>query len=344
MTYLPDTDVAAVCLGLATLLHSGMDLSYGASMLPEPRGKAAAEAVKALKAGCADGLPLSEALPANAFPPYMAGLVRMGEETGRLEQALYALSDYYYKKDARARRIRSALSYPLVLAALMLAVAGILLVKVLPVFDRVYASLGGSMTGAAGTLLSFGQALGSALPVLLAVLAVLLAACVATALVPSLRTAFLSAVKRAMGDKGPFRAANDARFAQAMAMGLASGMPLDEAVKLSSGLNAGVPAAEARYARCQALVESGEAVTDALSASGALPADACALLSLGQSSGTVDSLMASISDRLSAEADEAVDKISARVEPALVLASTLIAGAILVSVMLPLMDVMAAMR
>jgi len=100
---------------------------------------------------------------------------------------------------------------------------------------------------------------------------------------------------------------------------------------------------QARYETCLDMIEAGEPVTDALSKSEALPADACALLQLGQSSGTVDSLMASIAARLSDEADEAIERVSSKVEPALVIASTLIAGAILIAVMLPLMDIMAAM-
>lgn len=343
MKPLPDTDLANIALSLATLLRSGMDLSYGSSMLPKFNGRAAG-AVEAMKAKCADGLPLSEAMGPEWFPSYMTGLVRMGEQSGKLEQALYSLSDYYFKKHDRAVRVRSALTYPVILASLMLCVISVLLVKVLPVFDKVYASLGGTMTGAAGAMLAAGQALSRALPAVLAVVAVLAAACIITYAVPGARSAAVSLYYKIFGDRYVSKTANDSRFARAMSMGLASGMPLDEAVRLAAELNKDIPAAKARYDKCVQAIQEGEPVVDALASSQALPEDACELLRLGQASGTLDQLMSTIADRMSKQADDALERVSGAIEPALVILSSLAAGAVLVAVMLPLMDVMAAMQ
>ena len=83
------------------------------------------------------------------FPSYVGGLVEVGERSGRLEQALSALSQYYLHREQLNRQIRSSLTYPAVLLVLMLAVIGVLLVRVLPCHDRVYLS-GGELTGVAG--------------------------------------------------------------------------------------------------------------------------------------------------------------------------------------------------
>ena len=99
------------------------------------------------------GKTLSTALrESGVFPVYVCGLVEVGERTGRTEEALAALSRYYEERVRIGRRVRSALLYPAVMLALMLVVIGVLLVKVLPIFDDVYASLGGRLTVPPGPL------------------------------------------------------------------------------------------------------------------------------------------------------------------------------------------------
>ena len=94
----------------------------------------------------------------------MADLAEVGERSGRMEESLTALADYYDERCRMERRLRSALLYPAVILLLMLVVMVVLLTKVLPVFNDVYASLGGRLTGVAGGLLALGQALDAALP------------------------------------------------------------------------------------------------------------------------------------------------------------------------------------
>jgi type IV pilus assembly protein PilC len=73
-----------------------------------------------------------------------------------------------------------------------------------------------------------------------------------------------------------------------------------------------------------------------------LPAAACRLLALGQRSGTGDAVMEEVARRLTQESELAVEARVSRVEPTLVLVTSLLVGAILLSVMLPLMNIMAA--
>ena len=82
--------------------------------------------------------------------------------------------------------------------------------------------------------------------------------------------------------------------------------------------------------------------TTALGESGMLPPSACRLLTLGMRAGTGDTTMEEISRRLSEEAQEALEHKVAMVEPALVFITSILVGAILLSVMLPLMHIMKA--
>ena len=272
----------------------------------------------------------------------MCGLLEVGEQAGRTEEALGALSRYYEDRARMDRRLRSALLYPAVMLVLMLVVIAVLLVKVLPIFDDVYASLGGRLTGLAGGLLALGRGLDAAMPVLWALLALLAAFLVAFAAVDSFRTKVMALWRGSRGDKGVSRQMNTARLAQALAMGMASGMPLEESVSLAAGLMEDIPAAKGRCLDCRTRLDQGERQGAALRESGVLPAAACRLLELGQRSGAGDSVMEKIARDLAVESEAALEEKVSRVEPALVLVCSVLVGLILLSVMLPLMHIMAA--
>ncbi|MCI8698032.1 MAG: type II secretion system F family protein [Oscillospiraceae bacterium] len=332
-------DIASFCLELSLLLHAGVSTGDALSLLAEEGDRRGM--LKAMAEQVDSGETLSAALrESGAFPTYVCGLVEVGERTGRTEEALSALSRYYEDRVRLARRVRSALLYPAVMLALMLVVIGVLLVKVLPIFDDVYASLGGRLTGVAAGLLTLGQWLEGAMPVLFIALAAVAALVLLFTVVGPLRRGILSLWHRTRGDKGVSRKLNNARLAQALAMGMASGLPVDEAVELSANLMEG--GAKERCERCRKRLEGGESLGDALKKSGLLPARQSRLLELGQRSGAGDASMEKIARDLSEEGEAALDALVGRVEPALVLVCSVLVGLILLSVMLPLMHIMSA--
>lgn len=336
-------DISALCRELALLLHAGAGVGDGLSMLAaeEPRRDR-----RAMLLGLADaldcGMPLSEALAeTRRYPAYVTGLVAVGERTGKLEDALSALAVYYDHRDRTEDRVRRSLTYPLLLLVLMLIVIVVLLTKVLPVFDQVYASLGGSLTGLGGLLLTAGRGLNAAMPLLCALLAALILFAAAFFWWDGFRERLLMRWRKKHGDKGVSRRIGDARFAQALAMGLQSGLPVEEALDLVAEMT-DIPAAAARCRECRDRLSEGAELADALRGAGVLPFTACRLLALGARGGTSDTVMAEIAARLSRDADDALERQTARIEPALVLATSLLVGAILLTVMLPLTHIMAA--
>ena len=279
-------------------------------------------------------MPLSEAMEAaQVFPPLVTGMTRIGENTGRLEESLNALGEYYEERCRTSRQIRNALTYPSLMLLLMLAVIGVLLIQVLPVFDQVYSSLGTRLTGAAAGLLYLGQLLKRLLPVLLAVLLAIAGVAGAYRFIPGVRQRMNGAARRRFGDRGVLRKFNNARFAQGLAMGLGSGLTLEEAVSLARQLLSDVPGAAARGEACASALAEGESLSDALSRGGLLLPTQAQLLNLGLLGGNADQVMADIASKLMEDA-------VSRIEPAMVLVSSLLVGLILLSVMLPLMDIM----
>ena len=334
-------ELSSLTMELSMLLHTGIGVGDALSMLSGEDGYR--DLLDGMARRADEGEPLSQCLrEGGRIPAYVCGLVEVGEETGRTEEALAALSRYYERRARLDRQVRSALLYPAVMLVLMLLVIAVLLVRVLPIFDDVYASLGGRLTGVAGGLLALGRGLDAAMPALWAALALAVVFFGAFAGVESFRGEVLAAWRRWRGDKGVSRRMNNARLAQAMAMGMASGLPLERSMELAASLMEDVPPARARCEDCRARLEGGAALSAAMGESGLLPAGACRLLEIGQRGGTADAAMEKIARDLSEDGEAALEDLVNRVEPALVLVCSILVGLILLSVMLPLMHIMSA--
>ena len=102
-----------------------------------------------------------------------------------------------------------------------------------------------------------------------------------------------------------------------------------------------IPAADA-CKECARQVEDGASLAKALGACQLLPAAQCRLLELGLRSGCGETVMSQIAEQMEADADDALEATLGRVEPTLVLATSVLVGMILLAVMLPLMDIMSA--
>ena len=146
------TETASLCRELALLLHAGVEPGDAVALLREetPEGRAR-QVLSDMAVRVDEGVSLPAAMEAaGAFPAYVTGLVEMGYRSGRMEEALAALAAEQEEQERMDRQLRSALTYPAILLLLMLVVIVVLLAKVLPVFNEVYASLGGRLTGVAG--------------------------------------------------------------------------------------------------------------------------------------------------------------------------------------------------
>ena len=340
---LSKTETAQICQELAVLLHAGVMLGDGLALLAKEEDGKTGELLSELGRLVDEGESLAAALrESGAFPGYVVGLVEVGERVGRTEQALESLARYYEQQAQMERQVKAALTYPSVLLLLMLVVIVVLLTKVLPVFDEVYASLGGKLTGVAGGLLALGQGLDAAMPVLCALLAAIVVLVLVFSVSTSFREKVLTAWRQRCGDRGISRKIHDARFAQALAMGLSSGLPLEEAVELCGTLMDDIPSAVERCKVCAGRLAEGADLAETMKETEMLPASSCRLLTLGIRSGNGDSVMEEIARRLSDEADQALEHRVAQVEPTLVVGTSLLVGIILLSVMLPLMNIMMA--
>ncbi len=329
----------SLCGALAHLLGAGISPGDALTLLSQDEPDPALRTLLAAMAEKADGgAPFALLFrEAGCFPGYVCGLLEVADRVGQWEQTLSALSRYYRRQADMDRRLRAALTYPAALLAVLLAVVVILLVWVLPVFHDVYAQLGSGLSGLAGYLLALGTLLRRWLPwlgVLAAAAALLLA-------IAPLRRRVGGLYRRIRGDKGASRQVNSARYLQALTLGLHSGMAQAEAAALAAGLSRWECHAFSR--RCDALcalLEENTSLPQALQACDFLPRSDCRLLEAGMKSGhLLEALEQVTQDRLT-RSEEAVERQMGKIEPAMVAVACCIIGGVLLTVMLPLLQIM----
>lgn len=339
------TACASLFKSLALLTESGVTLADGFLIIAdEEENEACASLFRSVAADLESGEAFYSALEkTQAFPAYAIGLIDVAERVGKLEETFRALSRYYDERERMKNSIKHALTYPSVILLMMFAVIVVLLSKVLPIFDEVYGSLGSSLTGFAGGLLAIGEFLSAAMPYLGALLgfAVIIGAVIA--LFPSLAEKIKKLSLRLFGDRGVARKINNAHLTEALSLALSSGMPIEEGMELASRLLGDTPGALARCRACQKEIEEGSPLPETLEKYSFISKSSCRMLNLGIRSGNVDGVMADIAQRMSNEAEEALEAVTSRIEPALVLVTSFLVGAILAAVMLPLINIMKAL-
>jgi len=340
---LTQEQTASLCREFALLSHAGIDTAESARLLRREDAGNTDQVLAALEKELDLGSTLSAAMEhTGAFPAYVWTLTRVGEESGRLEEALTSLADYYEERQRTTLLLKNALTYPMLVFLVMLGVIGLLLVKVLPVFDRVYRSLGSRLTGLAGGMLRLGMLLRAALPALLILLAILAATTLSIALCPPLRNAAAALFQKHFGDRGVLRGFNNAKFIRALAMGIQSGLPLEDSLKLAEDLLIPSPAAAARVAPCRAQTTEGMSLADSLQATGVLSPAAARLLNAGARSGSEEAVLQQLSRELMETAEDSLTRVISRVEPTMVFIASALVGIILLSTMLPLMNILSS--
>ncbi len=328
--YRPDSlYLSSLCMELSLILKAGIPVSEGLSMLAEGQGGHAETLLKALAGSTDIGNTLYFSLEeSGAFPAYMINMVRLGEETGRLESVLASLSSYYDRMHKLGSSIRSSIFYPAVLFVLMLIVVGVLMTQVLPVFSDVSEQLGIETSAVASVLTRIGMFLSdNALFILIGIVVLIAAA------------AFLIFKFFAKTKLGQTIAT--ARFAFAAAMSISGGLDLDSVLRLAGNLT-GNPYVKSKVETCEKLIGEGESFENAVNKSELFSPIYSRMLTVGQRTGSTDIVMDEIARRYEEFVNDDIEQKIGRLEPILIIVLSLLVGLILLSVMLPLMNIMTA--
>ena len=340
---LTPSEISAFCAQMSMILKSGISLTEGVEIMVDDAGNPAGrEILGTILEELEIGAPLHTALrKSRKFPDYMLTMVEIGEASGRLENVMESLTLYYEREEAVSRAVRSAIQYPLIMIVMMLAVITILVVQVMPIFNEVFMGLGAQMTGFSLAVMNFGEVLGQYSFYVLGVTVGLVALFLVFRATPFGRS-FLDRFKENFFlTRDLYSKIASGRFASAMGLMLASGMDTDKSLEMVTKL-VSTPAIKKKIILCQRKLANGVRFSDALAEVGMFSGVYARMVSVAFKTGAMDSIMEKLAARYEEETNNKISNIISIVEPTLVAVLSVIVGVILLSVMLPLMGIMAA--
>jgi type IV pilus assembly protein PilC len=338
------TELAAFFASLKLVFRSGIAIGEGLEILMKNTTGAHERArLEVLRKATSEALPFNEALRRmGGVPDYALALITIAVETGRMDSTMESLQIYYEKRDALSQRARSAVVYPLSMLLMVFLVVVVMLTKVVPVFEQVFSQLGFSMTGLAGALRDLGDVF-SRYALWFCVLLLLLAA---AALFMRFNPTGRGWARKLFETSPPTRKLatrlSVQRFALAMSSMLSCGVAWDTALDLARPLMGNAGIAE-RVAVIQQTMQKGGSFQSALEASGLFPGSAMALLSMGIQTGTDSDAFLLIGESITAETEGQMDRLVAAIEPTMVGIMCVLVGMVLLSVMLPIIGILASM-
>lgn len=334
-------EISGFCSQVALILGSGVSISDGLLILSD---NASSERESLFLQSIFDvlgstGSFYQACVDSKRFPFYFLNMVKIGEDTGMLDDVMQELSVYYEREDSLLHAIKSAVLYPMVTAGMMLAVIFVLLIKVMPIFDRVYIDLGTELTGVGRLFMNFGQVLGRYLVYSLIVFFVFALSCIC---VKSVKQTIVRVIRRVKFIARIREDVSACRFAGGMGLVLHSGLSFEQGLDLVRGLDDD-PVFLRRLDLCQEMlldhIDPADAIRDAKIFSGFYSQ----LASIGSKGGSMDLAMFDIAKRYQNDVDNGISKFLYILEPCIVVVLCLIVGAILLSVMLPLVGVMSSL-
>lgn len=336
-------ELSAFCAQIAMIMKSGITIGEGLAIMCEDAERLAGQDIlEQLHSAVEAGGSFSSALASSGkFPKYMVDMTEIGEATGKLDDVMDSLCAYYEREDAISKNIKNAVTYPLVMIAMMVLVVLVLIVKVMPVFNDVFIQLGSEITGFSRSVMNLGAAVGRYSFVLLGIFAVL------TGVFFLFRTTDFgkNAIRRFSANFFATKNINakiaSGRFASAMSLMLASGLDTDQSLDMVYNL------VDNEYIRkkitsCKDFIAAGDTFSDALAKTGMFTGVYARMVNVGYKTGSVDTVMRKLADRYEEEVDDQIGGVISVIEPTLVVVLSLIVGMILLSVMLPLMGIMSS--
>lgn len=328
----------------------GMMISSGVSsiqaitmMLDESEGGGEKELLTEMEQVVAESGSLSKAIDqSGVFPDYFVEMAKMGETTGKMDTVLKNLAAHYSREMAISSAIRSAVTYPLMMVAMMLVIIIVLVTEIMPVFNRVFKQLGGTMDGLSAGFLSVGTFMKSNWVILLIILLALVIYMIVVNKTSWGKSRRLNMLYRSRRFKSIHSKIATSRFASAMAMTLSSGMDVMQALDVS-GRIVDAPDFEAKVEKCKDSFAESMDIGKAFSLSGIFGGLYGKMAILGAKTGNMETVLEKVASTYQEEADEEINDLIAVVEPTLVIILSIIVGIILLSVMLPLLNIMSGM-
>jgi len=332
-------DIAIFTRQLATMMKSGVPLLQSFDIIIEGLDNAnMTKLVQSVKADVGSGNSLATSLRKHPqyFDDLYCNLVDSGEQSGALETLLDRVATYKEKTEALKAKIKKAMNYPIAVVLVAVIVSAILLIKVVPQFQEVFANFGAELPAFTLFVIGISEALQEHGLIVLAVI-------IGAAFL--FRHALMKSEKlRNSVDRGLLKMpvvgdiiykAAVARFGRTLATTFSAGVPLVDALDSVAGATGNVVFRNA-VMRVKTEVTGGTQLNIAMRSTEVFPSMALQMTAIGEESGALDEMLDKVATHYEAEVDNAVDGLTALMEPLIMAVLGVLVGGLIIAMYLPI--------
>jgi len=338
-------DVAIFTRQLATMMKAGVPLVQSfeivADGLDNPSMK---EVVLGIKTEVEGGNSFATALRKYPllFDDLFCSLVYSGEQAGALETMLDRVAQYKEKSELLKMKIKKAMKYPATVMVVAAIVTAILLIKVVPVFQKLFEGFGAELPAFTQFVINLSEGMQKNWFLFVVVVIGFIAGVTET---KKRSEAFRNWLDRLMlklpivGDLT--YKSTVARFARTLATTFAAGVPLIDALVSCAGASGNVVYRDA-IMRIRDDVATGQQLGFAMRQTGIFPSMALQMVSIGEESGALDDMLDKVATHFEQEVDNAVDGLTAMMEPLIMAVLGVLIGGLIIAMYLPIFQLGAA--
>lgn len=344
MNTLTDTELTAFASQMNMVLKAGMAPVEGIQiMLDEAEDEDTEKILNRLNDSLLSDPSFSSALEkAEVFPSYMIHMVEIGERTGNLDTVMALLESHYKRADEMKRAQRSAVFYPILLTCLTIFIILVLIIEVMPVFYRVFTSLGVKLSGFSLVLYSLSNWNSSHHAFFFILSAIILVLLIYLAFTESGRKASVSFLSHFSSYQKRQHDTDASELASTLSMALSAGLTPEEGLALAAQLNDN-PKSHHVYESMTEEMNSGQDVLTILRTHKVFSSGCLHMCAIGEKTGRMPEVLEQIADLYNTSLQEQADRRIGRMEPILILILSIVIGLILFSIMFPLLNILTGM-
>lgn len=296
-----------------------------------------------VKASVESGTTLADALRRHPkiFDKLYTNLVAAGEASGILDTILNRLASYMEKNTKLAKQVKSALVYPTITIVVSLGVTVVLLVWVIPIFQKMFSDFGNALPAPTQIVVDLSEFMRANIVWLLLGTAALVAGFKAFLKNPKGHEAFDRFVIRAPVVGPLIQRVAVARFTRTLGTMLSSGVPILDALEIVAG-TAGNLVVEKGLRTVRAKISEGKTMAQPLAEIPVFPPMVVQMIAVGESTGAMDAMLNKIADFYDEEVDAAIGTMMSMLEPLIMAFLSVVLGGLVIAMYLPVFSMAGA--
>ena len=334
-------DISIFSRQFATMINSGLSLLRALYILSEQtENEGLRDVIVEVRTDVEKGASLSQALAKHpkVFNKLYVSMVKSGEIGGVLDAVLLRLSTTIEKQVELRGKVKSALTYPVAVLALVLMIVAAMLLFIVPIFEDLYSGLGGTLPLPTRILLLLSSILTKFLPIVVLVIAAAVFAFRRWIKTETGRRAWDSFKLKVPIFGGLVQKTAITRFCTTLSALLRSGVPILEALEIVSDTVNNTVMADAVKDVSQA-VKGGESIHKPLTQHKVFPPMVVQMMAVGEETGALDEMLEKVGLFYEQEVEATVDALTSLLEPALICVLGGAVGGMVVSLYMPMFNI-----